>query len=97
MELGLWLAFVGASFAISLSPGAGAVFSMANGLNLGLRRSYWGIAGLQIGLMTQLILVAVGLGAVLAGSAMAFAIVKWLGVAYLVYLAVSSGAVPDST
>ena len=85
----MWLAFVGASFAISLSPGAGAIFSMANGLNLGLRRSYWGIAGLQLGLMTQLVLVAVGLGAILAGSALAFTVVKWLGVLYLVYLAVA--------
>jgi homoserine/homoserine lactone efflux protein len=88
MELGLWLAFVGASFAISLSPGAGAIFSMANGLNLGVRRSYWGILGLQIGLTTQLILVAVGLGAPLASSALAFTAVKWVGVAYLIYLAV---------
>lgn len=83
------MAFMGASFAISLSPGAGAIFSMANGLNLGLRRSYWGIAGLQVGLMTQLALVAVGLGAILAGSALAFTIVKWLGVLYLIYLAIA--------
>jgi len=53
-----------------------------------VRRSYWSIFGLEIGLMVQLILVAVGLGAVLAGSALAFTVVKWLGVAYLLYLAV---------
>jgi homoserine/homoserine lactone efflux protein len=88
MELGLWLAFVGAAFAISVSPGAGAIFSMANGLNVGVRRSYWGIVGLEIGLMTQLALVAIGLGAILAGSAIGFTVIKWLGVAYLVYLAV---------
>lgn len=84
----MWLAFVGAAFAISLSPGPGAIFSMANGLNLGVRRSYWGILGLQIGLITQLALVAVGLGAVLAESALAFTVIKWFGVAYLLYLAV---------
>lgn len=44
--------------------------------------------GLQVGLLTQLLLVAVGLGAVVAGSVLAFEIVKWLGVAYLVYLAI---------
>jgi homoserine/homoserine lactone efflux protein len=89
MQLHLWLAFIGAAFAISLSPGAGAILSMATGLTHGVRRTYWAILGLQIGLMTQLVLVAVGLGALVASSVLAFTIVKWLGVAYLVYLAVS--------
>ena len=88
MELQLWLAFLGAAIAISLSPGAGAIMSMSTGLSHGVRRSYWAIFGLEIGLMVQLILVAVGLGAVLAGSALAFTVVKWLGVGYLLYLAV---------
>jgi homoserine/homoserine lactone efflux protein len=88
MEMQLWLAFLGAAIAISLSPGAGAILSMSTGLSHGVRRSYWSIFGLEIGLMAQLILVALGLGAVLAGSALAFTVVKWLGVAYLLYLAV---------
>ena len=62
MRWELWLAFVGASFAISVSPGAGAVQSMATGLTHGLRRGWWSVAGLQIGLMAQLAVVAVGLG-----------------------------------
>lgn len=84
----LWLAFVGASIAISVSPGAGAVQSMATGLSHGLRRGAWSVAGLQIGLMTQLAVVAVGLGAAVAKSVVAFTVIKWLGVGYLVYLAV---------
>jgi homoserine/homoserine lactone efflux protein len=88
MELDLWLAFIGASIAISVSPGAGAIQSMATGLSHGLRRSYWTIAGLQIGLMLQLALVAIGLGAAVAQSAIAFTVIKWLGVGYLFYLAI---------
>lgn len=84
----LWLTFVGATIAISVSPGAGAVQSMATGLNHGLRRGYWSIVGLQIGLMLQLVVVAVGLGAAVAKSLVVFAVIKWLGVAYLIYLAV---------
>ncbi|BBZ33841.1 threonine transporter RhtB [Mycolicibacterium confluentis] len=61
---------------------------MATGLSHGVRRTYWSILGLQIGLMTQLALVAVGLGALVASSVLAFTVVKWLGVLYLVYLAV---------
>ena len=84
----LWLAFVGASIAISVSPGAGAVQSMATGLSHGLRRGVWSVAGLQIGLMTQLAVVSVGLGAAVAKSVLAFTVIKWVGVLYLVYLAV---------
>lgn len=88
MQWDLWLAFVGASIAISVSPGAGAIQSMATGLSYGLRRGYWNIAGLQIGLMMQLAAVAVGLGAAVAQSIVAFTVIKWIGVTYLVYLAV---------
>lgn len=88
MQPDLWLAFVGAAIAISVSPGAGAVQSMATGLNHGLSRGYWSIAGLQIGLMLQLVVVAVGLGAAVAQSPVVFTVIKWLGVAYLIYLAV---------
>ncbi len=88
MRFDLWLAFIGASIAISVSPGAGAIQSMATGLNHGLRRGAWSVAGLQIGLMTQLAVVAIGLGAAVAKSVLAFTVIKWIGVLYLIYLAV---------
>ncbi|MGZ6780298.1 MAG: LysE family transporter [Mycobacterium sp.] len=84
----VWLTFVGAAIAIAVSPGAGAIQSMATGLTHGVRRGYWSILGLEIGLMLQLALVAAGLGAVVANSVLAFTIIKWIGVGYLVYLAV---------
>jgi len=84
----VWLTFFGAAIAISVSPGAGAIQSMATGLTHGVRRGYWSILGLEVGLMLQLALVAIGLGAAVANSILAFNIIKWLGVAYLVYLAV---------
>lgn len=83
----LWLAYLGAAIAISLSPGAGAIQSMATGLTHGVRRGFWSILGLQIGLALQLAVVAVGLGAAVANSLLAFTVIKWLGVAYLIYLA----------
>lgn len=84
----LWLAFVGAAILIAVSPGAGAIQSMATGLTHGVRRGYWSILGLEIGLMLQMALVAVGLGAIVTGSIVAFNVIKWVGVAYLLYLAV---------
>jgi homoserine/homoserine lactone efflux protein len=84
----LWLGFLGASVAIAASPGAGAIQSMSSGLTHGLLRTYWSIVGQELGLMFQLTLVAVGLGAVVAKSVVAFTVVKFVGVAYLLYLAV---------
>jgi homoserine/homoserine lactone efflux protein len=84
----IWLTFIGAAVVIAVSPGAGAIQSMATGLTHGVRRGYWSILGLEIGLMLQLLLVALGLGALVTSSIVAFNVVKWVGVAYLVYLAI---------
>jgi homoserine/homoserine lactone efflux protein len=88
MSTQMWLACFGAAILIAVSPGAGAIQSMATGLTHGVRRGYWSIIGLEIGLMLQLTLVAVGLGAAVSNSILAFTIIKWVGVAYLAYLAI---------
>lgn len=94
MYLDLWLAFFAASWAISLSPGAGAVAAMSAGMQYGFARGYWLSIGLVLGLWSQLVLVGAGIGAVLVASETAFNVVKWAGVAYLVLLAVSRWFVP---
>lgn len=87
MALETWLAFFVACWIISLSPGAGAIASMSAGLQYGFWRGYWNALGLQIGLALQIAIVAAGVGAILATSALAFSLIKWFGVLYLVYLA----------
>ncbi|OZI47192.1 threonine transporter RhtB [Bordetella genomosp. 5] len=86
MTLSTWLTFFVASWAISFSPGAGAISAMSSGLKYGFARGYWNTAGLILGILFQFLIVAVGLGAVLATSELAFTLVKYLGVAYLIYL-----------
>ncbi|MFU2486176.1 LysE family transporter [Thauera sp. WH-1] len=86
MLLDTWISFFIACWIISLSPGAGAVASMSSGLNYGFRRGYWNAVGLQLALALQIGIVATGLGAVLATSEVAFSVIKWFGVAYLIYL-----------
>jgi homoserine/homoserine lactone efflux protein len=88
MTWSLWLAFFAASWAISLSPGPGAVAVMTATLNHGLARGYFATFGLVLGFWTQLAIVGLGLGALMAASTVAFAVVKWMGVAYLVFLGV---------
>ena len=94
MELSTWLTFFAASWAISISPGPGAVASMSAGLNHGFRYGYVIIFGLVLGIWTQLAVVGVGLGALMATSSMAFTVVKWLGVGYLVWLGIAQWRAP---
>ena len=88
MDWSVWLAFFAASWVISISPGAGAVFAMSNGLAHGFTRGYVATIGLILGIWTLLAVVALGLGALLASSTWAFSAVKWFGVCYLIWLGV---------
>jgi homoserine/homoserine lactone efflux protein len=98
MDFRTWLLFIPAAIAISLSPGAAAVASMSSGASYGVRRSYLTIIGLEIALMLQLTVVAIGLGALLAASEVAFSVVKWCGVLYLAYLGIRLwGKRPEQT
>jgi len=94
VEFSVWVAFFAASWAISISPGPGAVAAMSAGLNFGFRRGYFTVFGLMLGIWTQLLLVGAGLGALVATSATAFSVVKWVGVAYLVYLGIAQWRAP---
>jgi homoserine/homoserine lactone efflux protein len=94
MDLTTWLTFFAASWAISISPGAGAVAAMTAGLQHGFARGYFLTFGLVLGLWSLLLLVGVGLGAVIVASSTAFAVVKWLGVAYLLWLGIAQWRAP---
>ncbi|WIX32985.1 homoserine/homoserine lactone efflux protein [Salinicola sp. JS01] len=97
MTFGIWLTFLLAACLVSLSPGAGAINTMNSGMTHGVRATLPTILGLQLGYAIQILVVAVGLGALLASSTTAFLVIKWIGVAYLVWLGIqkwrTSGAV----
>ena len=94
MELSTWLTFFIASWAISISPGAGAVAAMSAGLNHGFVRGYMMTIGLVLGILVQVAVVGLGLGALIAASSLAYSLVKWLGVAYLVFLGIRQWRAP---
>ncbi len=94
MDFNTWLGFFVASWAISISPGAGAVAAMTAGLQHGFARGYCLTFGLILGLWSQLLLVGAGLGALIVASSTAFAALKWLGVAYLLWLGIAQWRAP---
>lgn len=84
MQLSLWWTLVGAGVLISFTPGAGAVNTMANSLAAGWRRSLWGILGQQVALVVHVIIVALGVGVLVATNHWLFATIRLLGAGYLV-------------
>ena len=88
MQFSLWLALAGAGVLISFTPGAGAINTMSNSLNAGFRRSMWGILGQQAALVIHVVIVALGVGVLVASSPIAFNVIRYSGAAYLVYLGV---------
>ncbi len=88
MTLTTWLAYLLAAILIAVSPGPGAATSMSVGLSHGYLAALRAIAGLQAALVIQLLIVAGGLGALLATSTAAFAVMKLVGAAYLVWLGI---------
>ena len=88
MQFSLWVALVGAGTLISFTPGAGAINTMSNALNAGFLRSIWGILGQQAALLIHIVIVALGVGLLVAGSPVAFNVIRYAGAAYLVYLGI---------
>lgn len=88
MQFSLWLALAGAGVLISFTPGAGAINTMSNSLNAGFRRSIWGILGQQAALIVHVLIVALGVGVLVASSPVAFNVIRYAGAAYLVYLGI---------
>jgi homoserine/homoserine lactone efflux protein len=88
VQFSLWLALVGAGALISFTPGAGAINTMSNSLNSGFRRSIWGILGQQAALVVHIVIVALGVGLLVASSPVAFNIIRFAGAGYLVYLGI---------
>jgi homoserine/homoserine lactone efflux protein len=88
VQFSLWLALAGAGVLISFTPGAGAINTMSNSLNAGFRRSMWGILGQQAALVIHVVIVALGVGVLVASSPVAFNVIRYSGAAYLVYLGI---------
>lgn len=95
------LLFVTASLALILVPGPDMIYVLTRGLSQGRSAGLVSAAGVSSGALVHTAFAAVGLSAILAQSALAFSVVKYLGAAYLIYLGIrtildrQALAVPD--
>lgn len=72
---------------VVVSPGTGALYTIAAGLSRGSKASLWAAFGCMVGTIPHMVAAITGLAAILHTSALAFEIIKYLGVAYLLYMA----------
>ena len=84
------LAFVPAGLALNLTPGADMMFTLAQGLKGGPRAGMAANAGIAVGGMVHTVVAGLGLGALVAAHPVAFDVIRWAGVGYLLWLAVQS-------
>lgn len=82
----LWAGFVLASLVMGLIPGPGVLSIVGYAVSSGTRTALASVAGMAIGNLCAMTLSLAGVGALLATSALAFAILKWAGALYLVTL-----------
>ena len=79
--------FLITSFIVVVSPGTGVLYTLAAGLSRGSRASVVAAFGCTLGIVPHLAAAIMGLAALLHTSALAFQLFKYLGVAYLLYMA----------
>jgi threonine/homoserine/homoserine lactone efflux protein len=82
--------FLITSFIVVVSPGTGVLYTLAAGLSRGSRASIVAAFGCTIGIVPHMAAAIMGLAALLHTSALAFHAFKYLGVAYLLYMAWST-------
>lgn len=94
------LLFAGASLATYIAPGADMAYLASQAMPNGTRAGLTAGVGILIGIVIQALAAAFGVTAIFAASPLAFSMVKWVGVVYLLYLGIKvlrSGAVALGT
>lgn len=84
------IAFVIASILFIQVPGPSLLFTLGRALTCGRRAALLSVIGNALGLLVQVLAVAVGLGALVAASATAYSVLKVVGAAYVVYLGIQA-------
>lgn len=87
METATLLTFMGAAFVLYVTPGADMMFTLASGMAGGPRAGVAAAAGISCGVFVHCCVAALGLAALVATTPVALDVIRWAGVAYLLWLA----------
>ena len=95
-DYGFWIVFIGTAIALNVAPGPDVLYILTKTISGGKKIGIASSLGVCTGALFHVVIAAVGLSAILLTSTLAFIIVKYIGVGYLLYLAFqafrSSGA-----
>jgi len=80
--------FIAAALVLLITPGPAVLYIVARSIDQGRRAGLVSMLGVHAGTLVHVAAAAAGLSALLAASAMAFSVVKYLGAAYLIFLGV---------
>src|SRR5579884_226073 len=80
--------FILSGLLLNLTPGVDFLFVLGCGSARGFRAGVWAALGIGAGCFVHIVAAALGFSALLASSASAFTILKWVGAAYLMVLGV---------
>ena len=87
MTLSLLLSAAMFSFVTSVTPGPNNTFLLASGVNFGLKKSLPYLMGIMAGLCGMMLAIGLGLGVVFTTFPVVYQVLKYIGFAYIVYLA----------
>jgi len=90
MNLETWLYYILTMLVLTATPGPSILFSISNSLNGGLKKAFFGALGGTTAITIIMTLSFTGMGVIIMASELLFNIIKWVGVAYLIYLGISS-------
>ena len=85
-----WTTFLTAAILLNLAPGPDMAFILGQTARNGRKGGFAAMFGIWTGAFLHVLMAALGLSAILATSALAFSIVKWLGAIYLFYLGIKA-------
>ena len=90
--------FLLTSLVVALIPGTGVVYTISSSIGGGWRRGLFASIGCTLGIFPHILAAMLGLSAVMQAGAVVFEVVRWAGVAYLVFMGLSmirnAGALP---
>lgn len=98
MTTELLIAFIAFAFVTSVTPGPNNMMLLASGVNFGVRRSLPHMFGISLGFMILVMAVGLGLGQLFEQVPLLYSLLRYLGAAYLLYLAwnIAQAGAPDS-